>query len=275
MPSVGFNVSGAGLAVRFVETTDADELHAEVSCGAPYADLSCPCRSCSTDTGEACNTDLDCQHQRGACSLAAGLQKALCDETADCKGIDVGPCSSLTDRCRSATSIACESNSDCSNVDAGDCLPSTCSARGNGVNTMPNQCEDGLCSATGENQGRCETGPDIKYCDYAVTSDGEGVIPCLSDEDCIPPFIEVVGGNHCTMVQRLACFPDPIVTTGASDPGHPLTSAAFCMSAGTNVGKSEAFGLPGPVRLHRQLAMRSLCAADHDQSYEPGFGGCP
>lgn len=168
--------------------------------------------------------------------------------------------------CSNNTALPCRSDADCSG--------GTCSASGGTGASQPNVCENHSCSATGDNEGACTTGPDDRFCDGAVKTDGRGLLACGNNADCAAQAVGFDAGS-CSVVQRRLCFLDPIVATGHADAHRPVTAAASCWAALTTAGRSTAFGLPGPARVRRQTNLRSLCGNAAGQAYVPGSGGCP
>lgn len=271
MPSVGRNVSGAGLVIDFTQTTGTNQLASNVSCTGSNAGLDCACLVCSADSTVACNSDGDCSAQRGACSLSAATR---CDVDGDCAAVDAGTCRAIG-RCSLAPSIHCAVNADCDSVSVGTCRASTCSATGpSGETPAPNGCGDLLCTDLGGGEGECTNGPDVTFCDGVVTAAGTGILPCAVDDDCAPGTIGIDGG-HCTLSERLGCFLDPIVASGNADPEFPITAATFCLPPTSQAGVNAATGRPGPGRVIQQTAVTTFCASNPSTPYTPGVGGCP
>lgn len=153
------------------------------------------------------------------------------------------------------------------------CGEGSCSSSGLTGESRPNACEDGLCSGLGGDEGGCTTGPDDRFCDAVVEASGQGILPCASDEDCLEAAIGIDGGT-CSLVQRRACFLDPVVASGSADPQTPRSAAAYCWSTLSTAGRTAAFGLPGPARVHRQTELRSWCQGAGTKLYVPGSKGC-
>lgn len=169
--------------------------------------------------------------------------------------------------CSGDGTIACSSNEDCG--EAG-----TCTSNGEGVQTLPNDCDDGVCESVGGEEGRCAVGPDDTFCDGLLRPDGRGLLPCGANDDCAPQHIGVDAGE-CILVERRPCFLDPIVAQGAPHPVIPLAAGVFC-SPPTNSGPvNSASGLPGPGRATLQTAVSLFCKGDPHSTYTPGSGGCP
>lgn len=183
-----------------------------------------------------------------------------------------GPLAGVDCPCRVCSgdfSVACNSDAECAAAEAG-----TCSSNGNGVQTAPNECDDGLCESVGGNQGRCATGPDDRYCDGIVAPDGSGLINCSTNEDCTAENIGVEAGL-CTLVQRRPCFLDPVVSQGFPHPVVPLAAGTYCSPATASAAVNTVAGFPGPGRLTLQSAVSLYCKSDPTKLYTPGSGGCP
>jgi hypothetical protein len=81
--------------------------------------------------------------------------------------------------------------------------------------------------------------------------------------------------GDCTLVERRACFLDPIVATGTPDPEFPVAGAVFCVPPTSNSGINSAAGLPGPGRAVNQGEAHTFCASDNNVEYQPGANVCP
>jgi hypothetical protein len=187
--------------------------------------------------------------------------------------VNAGPCNLGIMRCSRATSINCSSNDDCLNKPVGNCPVPTCSSRGTGTDPAPNQCENLECTDLGGGLGECTTGPDTTYCAGLVKSNGTGILTCDSDESCSEGVVGV-DATPCGLVERNACFLDPVTATGDPDPSTPIGAAVFCIPPTTNPGINSAAGLPGPGRVVNQAKARTFCGNDTSQQYIPGVGGC-
>jgi hypothetical protein len=275
MPSAGTNASGLGLLVSSLRSTGSSSLAAELPCTGEGSDLDCPCMLCSNDTTVPCNTHLDCLSVPSKCSLSTSQQNPfLCSSNSDCADVDAGPCNASIDRCSRATSLLCNSNADCLNESVGTCLAPTCSSRGgSGVDPLPNLCESHACSDLGDGTAECTTGPDTKFCSGVVQANGDGIVTCFDDDGCSFGVIGI-DAQPCDLVQRQACFLDPIVATGSADPARPVLAETYCMGTLSTSGKNAVLGLPGPVRVERQTSLRSYCDSDPATLYSPGVGGC-
>jgi hypothetical protein len=274
LPLIGSNVSGAGLRIVLNQTTGATSMSANLDCdGSGAGSALCPCMVCSKDPSVPCGADSDCADQGGSCSAFARPTAYACLTNADCNSISLGVCGSpIAGKCSGAYDKTCTTNADCTAQPAGTCNRSTCSARSSGVFPSPNGCTDGLCSDLGGGRGQCTTGPDNAYCSGMLKADGGGILACRSNADCAP-FGPAAG--TCSMFERTKCFLDPITATGEPDPRYPLAVSTFCIPPTSNGGINQVAGLPGPGRVVSQGTARTLCAANHASSYQPGIGGCP
>ncbi|MFN2378155.1 MAG: hypothetical protein ABR538_16610, partial [Candidatus Binatia bacterium] len=264
LPSVGINISGAGLVLKISQTTGTTSLEANLPC----IGGECPCKTCSASPQTPCNGDFDCTG--GSCAVSANFS---CNSNSDCGNLNLGNCSSIN-RCQLATSVTCSTNADCQNyTSGGPCNPSTCTAiGGSGASPEPNDCTGLACMDMGGGEGLCATGPDDQSCDGLVKADGTGILSCTNNSDCT--------ANHplngsCSLVKRRSCFLDPIVATGSADTDFPVGAAAFCVPPTSNSSINQVAGLPGPTRVINQGRARTFCAADHGIEYQPGLGGCP
>jgi hypothetical protein len=159
---------------------------------------------------------------------------------------------------------ACSSNADC--VGYGECA---LRAAGQPV---PNQCdEDGLCNPTGGGEGECNIGPNDKFCDAMLRSNGEGFVQCQTNIDCAASQIGVAAGN-CTTSKRRECFPDVITADGIAHPTKPLTASVFCVPPTANAAINTVAGIPGPGRVVNQMRATAICPGG--STYAPG-GSCP
>src|SRR5262249_3626142 len=84
-----------------------------------------------------------------------------------------------------------------------------------------------------------------------------------------------VDAGNCTVVQRRACFSDPIVSQGAPNPFVPVAAATYCSPATAADSVNAVTGLPGPGRLTLQTAVTLFCKGNPEATYTPGSGGCP
>lgn len=171
--------------------------------------------------------------------------------------------------CSGNSAVPCNSDADCATAGAG-----TCSSNGNGTQTIPNACDDGLCESIGNEEGECTNGPDDTWCDAIVRAGGGGLIGCSTNDDCGPGVLGVDAGS-CTIIERRPCFLDPIVTQGAPHPAIPQVGGTFCLPATTASSVNNSAGFPGPGRLKLQSLVSLFCKSDPEQAYTPGVGGCP
>ncbi len=276
LPSSGKNVSGAGLAITLTQSTGTASLASGVDCdGSGVGTDMCPCRVCSgtsANTQVPCAGDGDCTPLGGSCAVAGG--NFACSANADCANLNYGACNNIH-RCTLASGVLCTTNADCQNKSGSPCNVSTCSSNGAGVDVKPDQCTTGdTCADLGGGKGQCSTGPNDLSCDGAVKADGSGVLGCSTNADCAT---ETVGGDAgtCSLVQRRACFLDPIVAVGAPDPQFPVGAAAFCIPPTSSPAINSVSGLPGPGRTITQASSKLFCEGNHAAQYTPGVGGCP
>jgi hypothetical protein len=264
MPSVGINISGVGLDLNVTQTTGTSVLESTLPCDGG----NCACKTCSADEEAPCNKDSDCIG--ASCAIS---NEFSCSDNGDCDNLDLGNCTSIG-RCSKAIDIDCSTNTDCKGQDGGACEPSTCIAFGGaGTAPRPNGCIDGVCAdADSDGNGLCITGPDDKYCDGLVRADNSGILTCNSNSDCQAnnPL-----NGLCTLVQRRACFMEPIVATGTASTQFPVGAATFCVPPTANGSINLVAGLPGPARVLNQGRSRAFCASDHNVEYQAGAGNCP
>lgn len=264
MPSTGINISGAGLALNITQKTGTTTMAATLPCTGG----NCFCKTCSATPSVPCSSNGECEG--GSCAVSANF---TCNANTDCASLDLGNCAGIG-RCSAATSVQCSVNADCKNYTAGGpCQPSTCSALGgSGYPPQPNGCDGGSCSDAGDGEGLCTTGPDDKTCDGLLRANGRGILSCNTNSDCSAN--DPLNGN-CTLVDRRACFLDPIVSTGIADTEFPVGAATFCVPPTSNGSINQIAGLPGPARVVNQGSSRTFCASDPLIEYQPGVGGCP
>ncbi len=267
------NVSGSGLRIELTQSTAESVMTATAECGGLIPGLKCPCKMCSSDTSVPCNSDADCAGQAGKCAL---VNSRSCLTTADCQNVDAGPCSGIG-RCSGSLTVRCTVDEDCI-IDGGACEPPTCSSTGGGSAAVPqpNKCTDGICVDVGGGKGECNTGPDDGFCDGVVRANGDPVLTCSSDGDCVETSTGVPGGaGDCTIQKRRPCFLDPIVATGIADPNNPVGATIFCIPPTSSGGINTVAGLPGPGRARNQGIATTFCRDNPEIRYEPGVGGCP
>jgi hypothetical protein len=262
-PSVGKNISGAGLTLGVTQTTGTATLEANLPCTGGE----CHCKQCSASPSSPCNSNSDCSG--GSCAVSSNFQ---CNANADCASLNLGNCTGIM-RCSLATSVSCTSNADCQNKPGGNCNPSTCSVNGpSGTAPKPNDCTSGLCSDIGDGESECTTGPDDRYCDGLLRANGLGILACGNNADCTTN--DPLNGS-CTLTQRRACFLETITATGSPDTEFPVGAATFCVGPTSNTSINDVAGLPGPTKVINQGRARTFCANNHGVEYQPGVGGCP
>jgi hypothetical protein len=163
--------------------------------------------------------------------------------------------------CTGNANLGCTSDADCAAAGAG-----TCTA-GGGAGVKQNQCADTICSA----EGSCNAGPTDRFCDGAVTPEGEGYVPCTSDLDCSPQSL-----GSCTLSKQRLCFADPIVVTGNPGTYGAVSGSLFCIPPTTSGAVNNAGGLPGAGRLVLDFDSDVRCAGDPSVVWEiPGGSNCP
>ncbi len=275
-PAIGQNVSGTGLRLTLQQTTGSSSITNTVDCGGPYAGQDCACRVCSKDESVPCSSDAECASQGpDHCSL---VPNSNCTVDGDCAALNLGTCTAIMNtRCSLDTTYPCTVDADCNPVAGGTCELSSCSSNGNGIQPQPNQCTGGLCSDLGGGQGECTTGPENYSCDGMVKANGIGFVSC--DPNAMPSTLDCTSvdplAGDCTLVERRACFLDPIVSTGTPDPEFPVAGAVFCVPPTSNPGINSAAGLPGPGRAVNQGEAHTFCASNNAIEYQPGGNVCP
>lgn len=218
---------------------------------------------------------LDCTLATGSLSNGAGARVTVVEST----GTSVynsnrscgNPFPDLSCPCRvcdTDQSVGCHTNADCLAVGG------ACTIENTLPGSVPNECEERNCAAAGDGRGQCASGPDDTFCDGLVKANGMGIRACASNLDCDVSVIGIDAGN-CSLVQRRACFLDPIVAGGTADPNESVLAANACVGSLGSAGRNAAVGVPGPVRILRQSTLRSYCANDLNERYVPGIGGCP
>jgi hypothetical protein len=131
---------------------------------------------------------------------------------------------------------------------------------------------DLVCSPLGGGSGgQCNAGPVDKYCDGATYADGDGLLPCTSNSDCVAYG---PGTGNCTLSENRRCFLDPITDAGYSAVSTNRLVGATCVPPTGASSANSALGLPGAA--HIAMVTRPILACgDGVTQYVPGVGGCP
>lgn len=162
--------------------------------------------------------------------------------------------------CSTDANIGCSSNDDCTAAGAGECTG------GGGAGVSPNGCSDGVCNA----DGYCDVGPIDTYCDGITRANGNGFIECTTTADCTP-----LGAGSCTLEQKRACYPDPLIQEASPGVLEADLSATFCIAATTSAAVNQSAGLPGPGVLTLSTEFDPTCASDPSLSWElPSGANC-
>jgi hypothetical protein len=179
---------------------------ASPNCRAPgFRDQKCLCDTCNNVTaalGTPCSSNTDCP--------ASGGQPGVCGGRRCLGGTNVG--------------VPCAGPSDCPGGFCG--IP--------GAPTSPNQCDDGVCTASGDG-GICAAGPSDTYCAR------QPFRPCTSGVDCPAP------GDSCSILRTRSCIPDGSILSGDADPASPVLVGAACAVPSTSAATNSVAGLAGPV----------------------------
>lgn len=268
------DISGGGLIINLTQSTGVTQQSFDVPCGS-HLDADCACRQCTGTGFVPCSGDGDCVNEPGFCNVSG--EGYECASNADCLSLDLGNCHAALKRCDSSrggiTNVGCMTNADCKNyMNAQTCNPSTCATNGL-VSELPqpNGCVDFDCSDVGGGEGECTVGPDSKFCDALLRANGEGILNCIDNGDCLASVVGVNAGN-CTLTARRECFLDPIVAAGKADPTFPVGAAFFCIPPTGNTGINSTAGLPGPGRVVNQAQSKTFCETDPERQYIPGVG---
>lgn len=280
-PSVGSNISGAGIQTRLNYTTGSASLAFTTPCDSPSLE-DCACALCSTDASVGCADNADCAFLPSRCSLGASF---TCGDNGDCASVDAGPCNEFFDKCQQKFTQSCTTNADCLAVSVGTCEAPACTATGPGSSRRPNDCDDEICSPVmGEpGEGECAAGPEDTFCSGLVRANGKGLIACSTNGDCATfesgnpdPSAWVCPGDECgdcTIVQTRECFLDPITATGT--PGSEIVGVG-CMGATSSAGVNATLGLPGGYRVQQNFTMEAgLCPDGVTEFVPPGGSNCP
>lgn len=262
------------------DTTPADGVRDGVCVGGLNDTQSCDAQAYNADfpppTGALYSLDCfplpDANITGPGLAIEIGLTTGSSQLDANLPCANDGPASELNCPCRVCSedsSRPCRSDLECAAADAG-----SCTSDGGGTQPFPNSCTSLVCEDVGGGEGLCKDGPDDSYCSAIVRADGGGLIACSSNADCEPQNIGVDGGE-CTLVERRACFLDPIVSQGAPNPVVPLAAGTFCSPPTASSSVNIVAGLPGPGRLTLQTAVSLFCKSDPTKLYTPGSGGCP
>jgi hypothetical protein len=174
------------------------------------------------------------------------------------------PCWCL--QCSGDPTVSCTSHAECAALGIGQCN----STGGASLPSRINECGSSCVAVDGDGiLGRCEPGPDESFCDGITRASGDGYIGCITNADC-----EDENFGACTLVQRRACFLDPIIAEGDPDPTTPVGAATFCVPPTASGAINEVAGIPGPARVFTQVRSKLFCANDPTKVYTPGVGGC-
>jgi hypothetical protein len=232
-------------------TVDAsDETFGDVS-------YDCPPSAAGNISGTGLLTNVE--YTTGAASMPFGN---TCDAPLGFLNCACGSCSLNT-------ALTCNTTAECSAVFAGVCN------RGTGNPRQPNGCDDLVCSPDVETgEGKCNAGPDDKFCDGFTSSNGAGIVQCLSNGDCDASDPACPGGDcgNCTITRTRNCFLDPIAAQGT--PGETIVSVG-CIGNTANAAVNGVLGWPGAYRVKQSLGTDLLCADGVTEYAPPGGSNCP
>ncbi|MFP6627149.1 MAG: hypothetical protein VCA74_08870 [Deltaproteobacteria bacterium] len=190
----------------------------------------------------------------------------------DCGLLDTLDCACAV--CSGDTTLPCNSDAECTAVGAG-----TCSSMGTGIDSLPNGCADGNCSAdpSGDNEGICTAGPVDQYCDGQVRATGKGFLPCITDADCDAIDSICNGGDcgSCSLQQARNCFLNPVVGQGNPSPHGADMASTFCVPPTASASINAAGGLPGPGRVMINFDYYGVCPDGITPHELPGGSNCP
>lgn len=185
-------------------------------------------------------------------------------------------------QCSGDSSVGCSSDAYCAARGLGTCSANT------GPPARANACDDGVCTASGPSSGgQCLANAPDRYCDGVTRNDGSGLLTCNVNADCAALDASCPGGDcgDCTMLQRRACFPDPLGATGSDAEADAVPAAGvygadlvgtLCVPATGNLPIDASVGLPGPARLLINFDFAARCASDPTRTFElPGGSNCP
>lgn len=174
--------------------------------------------------------------------------------------------------CSGDNLLACNADSDCAAVGAGTCSEGAATS---GTPVLPNECSDLTCSpGTESGEGTCLAGPVDTFCDGFVRSNGDGILPCSDDADCVAYGASCPGGDCgvCSLGKNRECFLDPIEAQG--EPGESIVGIG-CIRGTFNSAINHVVGWPGAYRVKQNLATEILCSDGVVPFIPPGGSNCP
>jgi len=238
--------------------------------------------SCRTDAIHFAfgRTSYDCPPDPGANVSGSGLtlNLVLSDAPPDLTmGTDCtfgGGGSGLKCACAICTgggNIPCNGDGDCPGGE-------TCTSPGSGQQTQPNDCSDLICT-----DRECAAGASndfVTYCDGYVRGDGQGILTCTSNADCITydPICPNGDCGTCTLSAIRPCFtsggPGEVIS-GSGVPGTDgaVLASNFCIPPSSSTSINAASGLPGPARIFMTLRYDNRCPNDDPWQF-PGGSNC-
>jgi len=264
-PSLGSNVSGVGLAIRFSEvTTGTTTKTAQLPC-ANFAVSSNPLKGTGkcTDTKTACTTNADCMRCDGDPTIA-------CTGNADCGS--AGACAEAPDQpvscgywcqcgfCNDNPDSPCFQDSDCA-------IGETCKS-GTGTGTLPNtpqqkpndcSTDKFICGMMDSEKcaqsllGSCSL-KSFLSCSDDATCAGNDAGECIIDSrPCFESRISRTGtpsplGKYCSNTLA-ACTSNTDCGAGGTcknDTSVPRTVALFCVPQSQSQPINNAGGITGP-----------------------------
>jgi hypothetical protein len=185
-------------------------------------------------------------------------------------------------QCSGDPSVGCSSDAQCDSLGLGTCSVNT------GPTAKANACDDGVCTASGPlSDGTCEANDPDRYCEGLTRGDGGGLLQCNDNADCDAFAPDCPGGDcgNCTLLQKRACFPDPLGAQGSDAvPGAVPAGAVYgaelvstlCVPATGTPSIDTSVGLPGPTRLLIDFDFLGRCGLNPTLSFElPGGSNCP
>ncbi len=164
--------------------------------------------------------------------------------------------------CTLDPTIGCFSDVTCILAGAGTCdgsghFPNACSLPFNS-SCVPG----GVGPGGGPDDGVCSPVDTDTYCDGVLLSNGEPVLTCATDADCIAqnPICPGSFCGLCTINKSRECFLDPIAAIGsATGPYQADLASIYCHPGTFSAAINATHGYPGPGRLVGDFALTPRC----------------
>ena len=108
------------------------------------------------------------------------------------------------------------------------------------------------------------------FCDGFTKSNGEGILTCGTNADCLT--YGVPGAGNCTLADVRKCFLNPIEADGIPGTEGAVLVSNFCSAPTASGSVNAATGTPGPSRLSLDMEFFGRCA--DGSPWGPGGANC-